>query len=323
PEGAEAYRAAETALWRSLGAEPTEREVLLPRLGARVRVQELGAGEPVLYVHGGPSAGTNWAPLAANMAGFRSIVVDRPGSGLSEPLPLDADSLGGFADRFVVDLLDALELDRAHVVASSFGGFLALRAAAVAPDRIDRMVQMACPAGAPGMQVPPFLRAAAVPPLRRLITALPPNEKAGRSALRQIGHGKTLDADGLSPEFMAWYLSLQRDTRTMANDMRLIGHLVTARGAVHPALSLSDELLGQVQVPTCFWWGADDPFGGVEVAERTVAPMPNAELVVVADAGHLPWIDDPVQAARATARFLRSTSTPSSAPAPALAGTTA
>ena len=239
PSDPTAYREAEAGYWRSLDAHPTEREVELPRLGVRVRVQEVGEGEPVLFVHGGPSAGTNWASLAARMPGFRCILVDRPGTGLSEPYPVTADDLDAFADVFVVDVLDALELDRAHVVASSFGGFLALRGAAVAPDRFDRMVQMACPAGATGMAVPGFMRAAAVAPVRRLITSLPPNERGARSMLRQIGHGKTVDAGGFSPEFMRLVPVPAAATRaTLPNDLRMIASLVSPTGKVHPALDL-------------------------------------------------------------------------------------
>ncbi len=315
-EGATAYRAAETNLWRSLGARPTERVVTLPRLGTRVRVQEVGQGEPVLLVHGGPSAGTTWAPLAAQLDGFRVLVVDRPGTGLSEPFPVTADDLDPFADAFVLDLLDALDIDHAHVVASSFGGFLALRAAAIAPHRFDRMVQMACPAGAPGMAVPPFMRATSVPALRRLMTTLPPNERAARSVLRQIGHGASVDAERFSPEFYGWYLSLQRHTGTMRNDMALMGSLVERRGTVHPALALPADLLATVAVPTFFYWGADDPFGGQDVAEALVTAMPDARLQMVADSGHLPWLDDPSRAADAVARFLRAE--PAAVPVPTL-----
>lgn len=315
-DSADRYRSAEAGLWGSLDARPTERWVELAQLGVRVRVQEIGDGDPVILLHGGPSAGTTWAPLAAELPDVRSIIVDRPGTGLSDPFVVTARTLDTFADRFVIDLLDALELDRANVVASSFGGFLALRAAAIAPHRFDRMVQMACPAGAPGMAVPSFMRAAAIGPVRRLITALPPSERAARSMLCQIGHAKTVDAGGISTEFMTWYLSLQRDTATMRNDLHTIGSLVTPSGSVHSALALSDDLLRRIDVPTAFYWGADDPFGGGDVAQRMVDLMGDAELEMVADAGHLPWLDDPAGAARAVRTFLgtqrRSTSAPMS-----------
>ena len=304
------YRKAERQLWSSLGVEARERSVELRRLGTRVRVQEIGDGEPVVFVHGGPSAGTTWAPLVAEMAGLRCIVVDRPGTGLSPSLPITAGELGQFADDFVIDLLDGLGQERAHVVASSFGGFLALRAAALAPGRFERMVQMACPAGTPGMAVPPFMRAAAIPPLRKLITTLPPNERMALSMLRQIGHGKSVDAGRFTPAFLEWYLSLQRDTATMRNEMRMIGSLVTVTGSVHPELSLSHDLLRRVDVPTYFYWGADDPFGGAEVAEATVETMVDARLDMIADAGHLPWLDDPSAASLAIRGFLQPETSP-------------
>ncbi|MCB0998109.1 MAG: alpha/beta hydrolase [Acidimicrobiales bacterium] len=309
PKGT-SYRAAERRLWSSLGVDARERFVELRRLGTQVRVQEIGDGEPVVFVHGGPSAGTTWAPLVAEMAGFRSIVVDRPGTGLSPSMSITAAELGGFADSFVVDLLDALELERAPVVASSFGGFLALRAAALAPERFERMVQMACPAGAPGMAVPGFMRAATIPPLRKLMTTLPPNERMALSMLRQIGHGTSVDAGRFTPAFLDWYLSLQRDTATARHDLRLIGSLVTVTGSVRPALALPRDLLRHVDVPTYFYWGADDPFGGLAVAESMVQTMPDAHLDMVADAGHLPWLDDPSAAGLAIRAFLRSGTTP-------------
>ena len=59
------YRKAEKTLWDAVGVTPTETFVTMPRLGVKVRVQEIGEGEPVLFVHGGPNAGSTWAPMIA------------------------------------------------------------------------------------------------------------------------------------------------------------------------------------------------------------------------------------------------------------------
>ena len=316
----QAYRQAEAGLWRSYDLRPSEREVVLPRLGVRVRVQEVGEGEPVLHLHGGPNAGATWAPLVAHTPGRRSLIVDRPGTGLSPALRIRPDDLGGFADVFVADVLDGLGLARAHVVASSFGGFLALRSAAASPDRIGQMVQMACPAGAPGMTAPPFMCAIAVPGLGRLLTSLPPSRRAARSMLRQIGHGASLDADRIPSVFLDWYLALQRHTPTMRNETQLIASLVTPRGRIHPALALTDDLLRRIDVPTHFLWGADDPFGGEAVARHMVAVMSDAQVEMVPDAGHLPWLDDPHRAARAVQSFLRTPPHPTTTTAPGAPG---
>jgi pimeloyl-ACP methyl ester carboxylesterase len=298
-----AYRDAEATFWASSGRSPSaEHHVRLPTTGTTVRVQEVGEGPPVLFLHGGPNSGSTWVPLVAHLDGLRCLLVDRPGTGLSAPYPITASNLPRIGARLVPELLDGLGIGRAHVVASSFGGHLALRSAAAHPDRFLRMVQMAAPALIPGDSLPLFMRLLAKPSVRRLVNVLPPNERAGRAILRQIGHGASLEADRIPPAFFAWYLALQRHTDTMRNDGDMIGNAIPQVDTIR----LTDELLASVPVPTLFWWGADDTFGGEEVARHLVAVMPEAKLTMVPHAGHLPWLDDPAAAAAATAAFLRS-----------------
>src|SRR4051794_3115444 len=259
------YREAERALWVAQGVTPTERRVRLSRAGAMVRVQEVGEGPPVLFVHGGPNSGSTWAPMIGGMAGsrYRCLIVDRPGTGLSEPMrgggPTPA-SLPGYADNAVAEQLDALEIERAHVVASSFGGYLALRSAAAHPERIDRMVQMGCPAFVPGMRTPAFMRMLMVGAARRMMNVFPPNPRVGRMMMKQVGHGESMKA-GLIPEVVHdWSFALQRDTDTMKNDGEMIGRMGSLRG-LDPTLMLDDGVLGAVRAPTLFIWGDNDPFG--------------------------------------------------------------
>jgi 2-hydroxy-6-oxonona-2,4-dienedioate hydrolase len=89
------YREAEERLWASVGVTPTERCIRLEPHGVEMRVQEVGQGPPVLFVHGGSNNGTSWATLAVHLTDFRCILLDRPGCGLSEPLGtvLDVDGL--------------------------------------------------------------------------------------------------------------------------------------------------------------------------------------------------------------------------------------
>ena len=295
------YREAEQRLWSSVGLNPKEHRVRVK--DASVRVQEIGTGDPVLFIHGGPSAGSNWAGLLRHFDGFRALVVDRPGTGLSEPTPISVETMPGFADDFVSAILTPLGLDRAHVVASSLGGYLALRSASVHPDRILRMVQMACPAFAPGMAMPPFMRLMSVGWIRRILNALPPNDRVGRSILKQIGHGKSIDRGIIPEEFFDWYLALQRYTDTMRNDGALIGEGGTF-GGWRQDLTLTEELLSTIATPTLFLWGEDDAFGSRDVADAMKGAMPDATLRMVPDAGHLPWLDDPAGIASETMAFL-------------------
>ena len=300
-----AYRDVENRLWEFCGVARTgEHMVTLPSTGTKVRVQEVGDGPPVLYLHGSPNSGSTWVPILPHMAGFRSLLVDRPGTGLSEPAtPHSLQDVHHQADRLVVEVMDGLGIDKAHLVASSFGGMVALRSAAAHPDRFGRMVQMALPAGAPGWKTPPFMRAMSLGLVRRIIGLLPPSQRASDSILRQIGHGKTLDAGGFPEPFNDWYDALGRYTDTMKNDGELIGLGSTLRGFI-PEFTLVG-VLDRVPHPTLFLWGEDDGFGGEEVAKATVGMMPNAELRMFPDQGHLPWLDDPEVHGEATAAWLR------------------
>ena len=160
------HRQVEQRLWRSLGLTPVEERLTLRRTGAAVRVQQVGDGPVVLFVHGATTAGASWAPLVARLHGYRRIVIDRPGCGLSPPLPArfgDVDALEAFADAFIVDVLDALGVESASVVATSFGGYIALRSAAAHPTRIGPVIELGWPVGAPIAHIPAMMRIAAIP----------------------------------------------------------------------------------------------------------------------------------------------------------------
>lgn len=298
----ERYRRAEQQLWDAVRLTPAEVRVPLASVGVDVRVQVIGDGPPVLFIHGGPNSGSTWAPILPHFSGFRSLIVDRPGTGLSDPYVLTGDPYD-FARTFVTDLLDDLNVERAHVVASSFGGFLALVSAASHPGRFDRMVQMACPAFAPGMKTPLFMRLMSLRPIRWLMNTLPPNERVGKSILRQIGHGASLDADRIPQVFFDWYLALQRYTDTMRNEAEMIGRAASLRG-FPTEMDIPEETLRAVETPTLFLWGEDDAFGDQATAEHMTALMPNAQLEMLPQSGHLPWLDAPEHIGRRTAGFL-------------------
>ena len=300
------YREAERRLWESVGVTPTEQQIRLDRTGVTVRVQEAGDGPPVVFVHGASNSGVSWAQLVARLDGFRCLLVDRPGCGLSEPLPYtldDPERLGAYGDGLIVDILDALKLDHAYVVATSFGGYFALRGAAAHPDRIDRVVEFGWTVGAPVGAVPLMLRIGGIPTFGRLAGLVPPNERAARAMLRSIGLRGALASGRFSQQMMDTYLSLLRDTHTMRNELKAGPHTFRLRG-FNKSVFLSESLLGTIHTPTYFLWGEDDPMGDAEIARQFVSNIPGAELEMMPDAGHAVWIDDADHAAATTRRFL-------------------
>jgi 2-hydroxy-6-oxonona-2,4-dienedioate hydrolase len=304
------YREAERRLWASLGAQPTERRLRLDRLGSDLRIQEVGEGPPVVFVHGANTSGASWASIASRLPRFRCILLDRPGTGLSPPLrmAIDAASLPDFAERLVVDVLDALDLSAAHLVATSFGGYVALRTAAAHPDRVERMVLFSWSAGLPVDRLPVFMRLMALPGIGSLAAAIPQNERSIRRIFRGLGHGAALTDGRITPEDIACVLSLYRDTDTMRNELAMGRALISSRGRLR--MTLRDALLGSIRAPTYLLWGEGDPFGGADVARTVAKRLPNATLELLPGAGHAPWLDDLDRCVEVTRRFLEVSEPP-------------
>lgn len=301
------YVAAEQRLWDHVGVAPTERRVTLASGGA-VRVQEVGDGTPFVLLHGASVAGASWANLVADLDGVRCLLVDRPGCGLSDPIaggPLrDLAEVRSYADRFLGELLDALDLVTTAVGATSYGGFFAFRGAAAAPGRVTRIVEYSWPIGAPTDGAPLPARLAAVPGLTALMARLPMTRGMVRRALRQFGLGRAIDSGAFDDVMLDWAHALLRDTDTLSNDVRSSPEVVTPVRGQNPDVLLTDDLLTRLTMPVLFLWGEDDPNGGVAVARQFAPRLPDAELVVVPGAEHAPWLDDPATCVSRTRAFL-------------------
>lgn len=299
-------RDAEARVWDEVGLAPTELRVPLPTLGSDVRVLEAGTGPPVLFVHGASVAAASWADLAARLPRFRCLLLDRPGCGLSDPLParLDVEGFIGLADRLVPDVLDALDLDKASVVATSLGGAFGIRAAAAFPDRVERLVLFGWTLGTAGAPAPLALRLAGHPLLGRLATAVPVSRRSVRGMLRSVGLRRAVDEGFLSDAAIEWLVTLYRETETLRNESVDGPRLLTLRRGWDHRVIHDPELLARVGVPTCIIHGEDDPFGSVAAARGLAAALPRAELHVLSGAGHAPWLEESDRAVSLVEGFL-------------------
>ena len=182
-------------------------------------------------------------------------------------------------------------------------GTTPLRTASAHPDRVRRVVELGFPIGAPNGPMPLVMRLGGVRSLGSLMARVPLNERAVRSMLAQIGLRQALDAGRLSQEGVDWFGALLRHTNTMRNDIDASPIFHGLRG-VNDSILLDDELLGRIRAPVRFVWGAEDPFGGADVADRFVAKVPGAQLELIPGGGHAVWLDDPDGVAEGTQRFL-------------------
>lgn len=110
--------------------------------------QEAGAEHPksVVLLHGGGPGASGASNFGRNVPvfaeSFRTLLVDQPGYGRSEPPTGEAHYFTESADALAA-LLDKLGIEKAHLVGNSLGGGTAVRFALRHPDRADRLVLMA------------------------------------------------------------------------------------------------------------------------------------------------------------------------------------
>lgn len=112
--------------------------------GTTIHVRLGGSGPAVVLLHGYGETGDMWAPLAARLMRDHTIVVpDLRGMGLS------SKPSGGFTKMNqatdIADVLDALKIDRADVVAHDIGNMVAFAMAEKYPDRVTRLVVIDAP----------------------------------------------------------------------------------------------------------------------------------------------------------------------------------
>ena len=307
PEAGEAraarYRAAERTLWNLYGIEPTERYVELQSFPACLRVLEVGSGEPVLYVPGTAGTGPVWGSLLSQLDGYRCLLLDRPGWGLSAPIDYTKDAYKNIVAAAMGDVLDALGLGQCHVIGASIGNVWAMRAAQAHPGRIRRMVLLG---GGPLVSdtPPPGIIRLIASPIGALMARSPEKPRRVISIMRRNGHGASLDAGRIPKEYVDWRVSLSRETPSMRYERDMVRSLLIGK-RWKPGLTFAEEELRGLRHPVLMIYGAADPVGSVDVWRRFVDHLPEGELEVFDGVGHVPWLDDPAGVATRVDGFLR------------------
>jgi pimeloyl-ACP methyl ester carboxylesterase len=116
----------------------TEHTISSSRIRTRVLTSGDEGGIPVLFLHGNASSATYWEEtMLALPSGYRGIAPDQRGYGGADPdAKIDATrGMGDFADDALA-LLDALNIQQAHLVGHSMGGSVVFELLMIAPQRV-------------------------------------------------------------------------------------------------------------------------------------------------------------------------------------------
>ncbi len=232
-----------------------------------------GRGDPVVLLHGiTGTAASNWggAGIIGRLAEeFQVIAVDQRGHGMSGK-PHDPASYGERMALDVVDLLDHLRLQQAHVVGYSMGGFITMKLVALAPDRL-----MSAVVGGAGWSSPELRDQA-------MFDALAASLEAGK------GGGPLVEFlwPGDEPPTPEQVQAIGQ-AMVASNDQMALAAVV--RGMA--ALDVNAELLRINKVPTLNIIGSDDPLK--PNADALVDVMQEHRLHVIEGANHMTTLNSP------------------------------
>lgn len=232
------------------------------------------AGEPILLLHGLPGWRGIWRRVAASLADTHTIIVpDLLGFGESgEPI---GDGHAPEQATMLLELLDALAIEAAHVVGFDFGGPVAVTLYQQAPQRV-RSLTLANANLFTDTPLPGPLRLARLPLVGDLLLGLLFSQLGQRLLWYPAVGDKHALSRAAYEATLRWPNGVRSTRRIMQASLRdLPGRYRTI-----------EATLAHIAVPTTILWGARDPFFALAQGQRLAATIPGARFVALPGCGH-------------------------------------
>lgn len=237
---------------------------------------------PIVLLHGTSASLHTWDGWVAELSQTRRVIrFDLPGFGLTGPAADGNYSLAAYVD-FVIDVMDTLGIERFVLAGNSLGGSIAWRTTAAHPQRIEKLI-LVDSGGYPfeAESMPLAFVISQTPLLNRIMEFTLPRS-AVESSVRDV-YG---DPSRVTPELVDRYfdLSLREGNRGALRER-------------FAQLEYQDQsaLVQTIQQPTLVIWGAQDRLIPPSIARRFEQDLPNGQLVMFAELGHVPHEEAPTE----------------------------
>lgn len=243
---------------------------------------ETGSGPALVLLHGGGPGASGVSNYSRNVdalaSTYRVIVPDMPGYGRSTKSLDQSDPFGALANA-IRGLLDALDIDTAHLVGNSYGGAAALRLALDAPQRIGRLVLM----GPGGIGTTRGLPTAGLTSLLGYYGGDGPSRDKLETFIRTylVYDGASVPDDLIDLRYQA-----SIDPDVVANPPLRRPSGPTALRTLWRMDLTRDSRLATMTAPTLVLWGRDDKVNKPSGGPTLLNTLPNAELVMTSHTGH-------------------------------------
>ncbi len=246
------------------------RRAYAPTRRGQMHYAYAGEGEALILLHHSAGWFASWSWMMPDLAGHcRCLAVDTPGFGMSDPPPETSPTVADYA-RCFVSLMDALDIERAHLYGHHTGASIAVELAAAYPDRVAKLMLN----GIPHFDMSQEELVRAVPRLRNYFSSEPLREDGAhlRETWDTISDmGKAMGAFSSPLDAQALWLVQQE----------VLAKLLAGKNtkALYSAIWEYDIFgrLGDVRAPTMVWSGELDPLRVNH--DRAVAQVPGARSV--------------------------------------------
>lgn len=287
-------------MWRLPSGRPPLLRIHNVRLpGRRVSTLTMGEGPDVMLLHGLGGTKSSFYDTAAALSrdGYRVHAIDFPGFGGSSKPATAPYSARWFAETVTLTM-DALEIDRAHLVGNSMGGRVALEVGLRDPDRVAALALL-CPAVAfIKREYHPIIRLA-----RPEFGLLPHRFTRGMVAGQlwsMFGDPDAVDpavADVAVDEFQRIYASAGARYAFLCAARNIYLDKPFGKGGFYSRLA-------DLEAPALFVWGTRDPLIPAGFKRHVARWLPSAEQIVLDGCGHVPQVERPEQTNGLLIRFL-------------------
>ncbi|SFQ40163.1 2-hydroxy-6-oxonona-2,4-dienedioate hydrolase [Geopseudomonas sagittaria] len=246
-------------------------------LDLNIHYNDCGAGsETVVMLHGSGPGASGWANFSRNIeplvaAGYRVILMDCPGWSKSDSI-VCTGSRSDLNARVLRGLLDALDLDRAHLIGNSMGGHSAVAFALANPARVGRLVLMGGGSGGASPFVP--MPTEGIKLLQGLY------REPSIDNLKKMMAVFVYDSSDLTEELFQARL----DNMLARRDH--LENFVSSLAANPKQFPDFGPRLAEITAQTLIVWGSNDRFVPLDSGLRLLAGIPDAQLHVFNRCGH-------------------------------------
>jgi 2-hydroxy-6-oxonona-2,4-dienedioate hydrolase len=262
----------------------------------RIHLHEAGEGHPVVMLHGSGPGATGWSNFGPNLDAFaerfRVIAPDMPGWGASDPVSYEErDHVAA-----VIQLLDALDIERAAFVGNSMGGATTLKVAGRHPERVSHVVTMGSGAPGPRMFVP------GGGPSEGLTVLHQGYREPSRENMRALCRVMAFDQSFASDEL------IEQRYQSCAAHPEHIAHFAAGLGRPRRGESTLEDIAA-IKAPALIIHGRDDRVVHYEAALRLVSTIEDARMLLLNRCGHWAQLEHADEFNRLVCDFIESAST--------------